>query len=67
MFGLIIGAEIFQYFRSRHRVLAGEDDQGITAFTTHNGLFEFPVMPFCLCNVPVTSKAYGKSAERVDK
>ena len=31
-----------------------ENDLAKTAFTTHEGLFEFTVMPFSLCNVPAT-------------
>jgi len=31
-----------------------ENDRAKTAFTTHEGLFEFGVMPFGLCNAPAT-------------
>lgn len=31
-----------------------ENDREKTAFITHNGLFEFNVMPFGLCNAPAT-------------
>ena len=31
-----------------------KESQEKRAFTTHNGLYEFAVMPFGLCNVPAT-------------
>ena len=36
------------------QVKVAEEDQQKTAFTTHDGLFEFKVMPFGLCNAPAT-------------
>ena len=36
------------------QVRMAEESQGKTAFTMHNGLFEFTVMPFGLCNAPAT-------------
>ena len=43
--------------RSGQWILAGRsggEGSGKTAFTTHEGLFEFKVMPFGLCNTPAT-------------
>lgn len=34
-----------------------EEDVGKTAFRTHNGYFEFRVMPFGLCNAPSSFQA----------
>ena len=36
------------------QVEVAEGDRQKTAFTTHEGLFEFKVMPFGLCNAPAT-------------
>ena len=36
------------------QVEVAENDRAKTAFTTHEGLFEFRVMPFGLCNAPAT-------------
>ena len=36
------------------QVEVAERDREKTAFTTHEGLFEFKVMPFGLCNAPAT-------------
>ena len=36
------------------QVEVAEGDRPKTAFTTHEGLFEFKVMPFGLCNAPAT-------------
>ena len=36
------------------QVKMSEESQEKTAFTTHNGLYEFTVMPFSLCNAPAT-------------
>ena len=36
------------------QVEVNPDDRGKTAFCTHEGLFEFRVMPFGLCNAPAT-------------
>jgi hypothetical protein len=40
-----------------HQVLMHPDDVEMTAFRTHQGLFEFLVMPFSLTNVPATFQA----------
>jgi len=36
------------------QVEVSEQDRQKTAFTTYQGLFEFKVMPFGLCNAPAT-------------
>ena len=36
------------------QVKIGEESQEKTVFTTHNGPYEFTVMPFGLCNPPAT-------------
>jgi hypothetical protein len=40
-----------------HQVLMNEDDIELTAFRTHQGLFEFLVMPFGFTNAPATFQA----------
>jgi hypothetical protein len=40
-----------------HQVLMHPDDMEKTSFHTHQGLFEFLVMPFGLCNTPATFQA----------
>jgi hypothetical protein len=40
-----------------HQVLMHPDDVEMTAFCTHQGLFEFLVMPFGLTNTPATFQA----------
>jgi hypothetical protein len=40
-----------------HQVLMHPDDVEMTAFRTHQGLFEFLVMPFSLTNAPATFQA----------
>jgi hypothetical protein len=40
-----------------HQMLMHPNDVKMTAFRTHQGLFEFLVMPFSLTNVPATFQA----------
>ena len=40
-----------------HQVLMKPEDIDKTAFRTHDGFYEFLVMPFGLCNAPVTFQA----------
>jgi hypothetical protein len=42
---------------SYHQVLMHVDDVHMMAFLTHQGLFEFLVMPFDLTNAPATFQA----------
>lgn len=40
-----------------HQVRMHAPDIPKTAFRTHNGQYEYLVMPFCLCNAPSTFQA----------
>ena len=45
---------ILDFLSGYRQVEVAERDREKTAFTTHEGLYEFKVMPFGLCNVPAT-------------
>ena len=47
-----------------HQVRMNPADVEETAFRTHDGLYEFLVMPFGLCNAPATFQALMKDVLR---
>jgi hypothetical protein len=44
-------------YKGCHQVRVKERDTYETAFRTHNGLFEYCVLPFVLCNAPAGFQA----------
>lgn len=61
------GGKVFSTLDARQgywQIRVAENSHEKTAFVTHDGLFEFRVMPFGLCNAPVTFQRVMQSILR---